>query len=61
VVLVAHAHFLRVVAARRLGLPVAGGALLHLDAASVSRLGTEHGRPAIMSWNAVPSTGRLNH
>ncbi|NBM16941.1 histidine phosphatase family protein [Streptomyces sp. GC420] len=52
VLMVAHAHSLRVLAARRLGLPPSAGALLHLDTGTVSRLGAEHGRPAIMSWNA---------
>ncbi|MFF5668738.1 histidine phosphatase family protein [Streptomyces hygroscopicus] len=51
VVLVAHAHVLRVLAARRLGLPPSAGALFRLDTATVSRLGTEHGRPAIAAWN----------
>ncbi|MET9534427.1 MULTISPECIES: histidine phosphatase family protein [unclassified Streptomyces] len=54
VVLVAHAHFLRVLTARRLGLPPSAGALFRLDTASVSRIGTEHGRPALAVWNQVP-------
>jgi len=56
VALVAHAHLLRVLGARWVGLPPAGGALLRLDAASVSRLGEEHDRPVITLWNAQPST-----
>ncbi len=57
VVLVGHAHFSRVLAARRLGLPASGGALFRLDTATVSRLGTEHGRPVITAWNvAAPTT-----
>ncbi|RAG83913.1 histidine phosphatase family protein [Streptacidiphilus pinicola] len=54
VVLVAHAHFLRVLAARRLGLPPADGALFQLATGTISRLSTEHGRPVIASWNEQP-------
>jgi probable phosphoglycerate mutase len=56
VALVAHGHLLRVLAARWLGLPPADGALLKLDAASVSRLGTEHDRPVLTLWNSRAST-----
>ncbi|MEU0383049.1 histidine phosphatase family protein [Streptomyces chartreusis] len=52
VVLVAHGHFLRVLTARRLGLPPAAGSLFLLGTGTVSRLGTEHGRPVITGWNA---------
>ncbi|OIV35738.1 histidine phosphatase family protein [Mangrovactinospora gilvigrisea] len=54
VVLVAHGHFLRVLTARRLGLEPAAGALFRLDTATLSRLGTEHGRPAMTGWNLSP-------
>ncbi|MFI9245914.1 histidine phosphatase family protein [Streptomyces sp. NPDC053086] len=54
VVLVAHAHFLRVLTARRLGLPPAEGRLFQLATATVSRLSTEHGRPVIAEWNVRP-------
>jgi probable phosphoglycerate mutase len=54
VVLVAHAHFLRVLTARRLGLPPADGALFQLATGTVSRLGTEHGRHVLTAWNRLP-------
>ncbi|MDI5971959.1 histidine phosphatase family protein [Streptomyces sp. SL13] len=54
VALVAHGHILRVLAARRLGLPASGGAMLHLDTATVSFLGFEHGHPAVTGWNIKP-------
>jgi probable phosphoglycerate mutase len=54
VLLFAHSHFLRVLTARRLGLPVTGGALFQLATGTVSRLSTEHGRPVLASWNLRP-------
>lgn len=51
VILVAHAHFLRVLTARRLGLPPAEGRLFQLATCTVSRLSTEHGRPVVAEWN----------
>ncbi|MFJ7150725.1 histidine phosphatase family protein [Streptomyces sp. NPDC100445] len=54
VVLVAHAHFLRVLTARRLGLPPAEGRLFQLATGTVSRLSTEHDRPVIAEWNVRP-------
>ncbi|WP_037858322.1 histidine phosphatase family protein [Streptomyces sp. NRRL S-340] len=54
VVLVAHAHFLRVLTARRLGLPPAEGRLFQLATGTVSRLSTEHDRPVIAEWNTRP-------
>ncbi|MCL7429734.1 histidine phosphatase family protein [Streptomyces sp. YS415] len=56
VVLVAHGHFLRVLTARRLGLPPADGALFQLATGTVCRLGTEHGRPVIAGWNVRPGS-----
>ena len=54
VALVAHGHILRVLTARRLGLPPGDGRLFKLDTGTVSALGTEHGRPVVTSWN-VPA------
>ncbi|MFF3751647.1 histidine phosphatase family protein [Streptomyces sp. NPDC002018] len=51
VVLVSHAHVLRVLTARYLGLAPAAGALFQLATGTLSRLGTEHGRPVITAWN----------
>ncbi|MEU9288701.1 histidine phosphatase family protein [Streptomyces sp. NPDC048275] len=59
VILVAHAHFLRVLTARRLGLPAADGRLFQLATGTVSRLSTEHGRPVIAEWNAAGTSAVL--
>ncbi|MFA6154669.1 histidine phosphatase family protein [Mesorhizobium sp.] len=47
------AHFLRVLAARWIGLPPEGGALFVLNTASISVLGYEHdlGEPVVRRWN----------
>ncbi len=52
VVLVSHAHMLRVLAARWLGLEPSYGRLLRLDTGTLSTLGTEHGQPVVLTWNA---------
>ena len=54
VVIVGHAHALRVLAARWVGLPASGGGLLRLDTATISALGTEHARHVINRWNCSP-------
>lgn len=54
VVLVGHAHALRVLGASWVGLGPEQGALLSLSTASLSVLGTEHERPVLSSWNLQP-------
>ncbi len=46
-----HGHFLRILAARYLGLEPELGCIFLLSVASLSILGSEHGRPAIALWN----------
>ncbi|WP_150308136.1 histidine phosphatase family protein [Planctomonas psychrotolerans] len=60
VLLVAHGHSLRALAAVWLGLPAAHGGIFSLATGTVSELGFEHGRPAIVRWNcpAGDDTGR---
>ncbi len=58
VVLVSHAHFLRILAARWLGLPPADGRLLRLDTGTLSTLGSEHGQAVVLMWNAPPVPAR---
>lgn len=49
--LFAHAHFLRILAARWIGCAAATARHLKLDTASISRLGWEHDVRAIDVWN----------
>jgi broad specificity phosphatase PhoE len=57
VVLVAHGHLLRVLAARWLGLAARDGRLFQLDTGTFCILDTEHGEPVITSWNVPPGGG----
>jgi probable phosphoglycerate mutase len=60
VALVAHGHVLRVLTARYLGLPPAGGKLFRLDTGTVSTLGTERDNPVILTWNVPPPQNRTS-
>ncbi|HET8660356.1 MAG TPA: histidine phosphatase family protein [Micromonosporaceae bacterium] len=51
VAMVGHGHLLRVVGARWVGLPPSAGGLLRLDTGTLSRLGREHDRQVVLSWN----------
>ena len=51
VALFAHGHVLRIMGARWLGLPAAGGRYLALDTACLSVLGHEHEQRVIRWWN----------
>jgi broad specificity phosphatase PhoE len=51
ILLFGHGHCLRALATRYLGQPVWVAGVLALDAGSVSRLGEEHGHPALRLWN----------
>ncbi|MBX3300814.1 MAG: histidine phosphatase family protein [Nitrospira sp.] len=53
VVMFAHAHVLRILAACWLGLPPEAGRFFVLDTASVSVLGFEHDRRVIRRWNLL--------
>jgi broad specificity phosphatase PhoE len=54
VVLFAHGHVLRILAARWLGQAPSGGQLYALDPAGVSVLGYEHTWAVIARWNEMP-------
>lgn len=56
VVLVAHGHMLRVVAARWLGLGPEGGRLLALSPATLSVLGFEREQHVVHCWNCAVTT-----
>lgn len=53
VALFAHGHVLRVLGARWIGLPPAGGAHFLLDTATLTVLSWYQGVPAIRCWNAA--------
>jgi probable phosphoglycerate mutase len=50
----AHGHIFRVVAARWIQLPVAGGSRLALKAGAISVLGFERETEVISRWNDAP-------
>jgi len=54
VLVFAHGHLLRVLAARWLGLEPDGGRLFALDAATLSTLGYERETAVLRGWNVVP-------
>ena len=51
VLVFAHGHSLRALAARWLGLDVRDGRLLRLDTATISQLGFERESPVVLRWN----------
>jgi probable phosphoglycerate mutase len=57
VLLVGHAHLSRVLTARALGHEPELGRHLPLEPAALSRLGAEHGAPAVWLWNDVGHLG----
>jgi broad specificity phosphatase PhoE len=55
VLLIAHGHLLRVLAARWLGLPPGSGAMFALGTATISVLGWDRETPVIEAWNQACS------
>jgi len=62
VLLFSSGHFLRVFAARWLGLEPEAGRYFLLGTASLSAMGYEHGRsePAVRLWNEIPHPARIS-
>jgi probable phosphoglycerate mutase len=58
VALFAHAHILRILAARWIGLPALGGRLFSLGTGSVSVLGFERETRVVVKWNRGFEEGR---
>ncbi len=58
VLIFAHGHVLRVLAARWLELAAGDGRLFALDPATLSAAGSEHEQPVLRRWN-VPAPGQL--
>jgi probable phosphoglycerate mutase len=54
VLLVGHAHCLRVLTARWLDLPPMDASLFRLETGTWSLLGYEHSSPVIQVWSAPP-------
>ncbi len=52
VLLFAHGHSLRALAARWLGLPASAGRMFRLDTATLSVLGDDRGQPVVTRWNS---------
>jgi broad specificity phosphatase PhoE len=58
VLLFAHGHVLRILAARWLGLEPSAGRLFALDPATLSTLGHEREQPVLRSWNVALDPAR---
>lgn len=57
VLLISHAHLLRMLAITWTGLPITAGAVLHMDTGTFGVLGYEHAQRAILSWNCQLHSG----